>query len=315
MRIGASFALSVVAAVGGAPARRQTCRFRRHEGIKAAVAKLMNATRQRRRAHTMRQARQLHSTFAAVVARLSSLTEAIEQSQASAQSAIEIVRAEGRLAYERLTLLSSTNASPLVKDLSISIPVGARVLVTGPNQAAGVALFRATAGLSPSGSGRIVRPGANKMGFLPQRPYLPPGTLRQVLDGAERADALSDDRLFTLLRELNFEQVVTQAGGLDSERDWRTLLSLREQQLLAVIHIVLAAPQFVLLDRVGAVLSSDEVQRIFQLLSNSSMTTINIGAADEPRENYDAILECREDGSWAWTTDSQPEKSNGMGSP
>jgi len=253
------------------------------------------------------------STFAAVVARLSSLTEAIEQSQVPTESTIEIVEAEGRLAYEGLTLLSSTNASPLLKDLSISIPVGARVLVTGSNQAAGVALFRATAGLSPSGSGRIIRPGASRMGFLLQRPYLPPGTLRQVLDGAGDADELSDDRLFTLLSELNLEQVVTQAGGLDAKRDWRTLLSLREQQLLAVIHIVLAAPQFVLLDRVGAVLSSDEVQRIFQLLGNSSMTTINIGAADEPREDYDAILECRDDGSWAWT-DSQPEKSSGMGS-
>ena len=80
-----------------------------------------------------------------------------------------------------------------------------------------------------------------------------------------------------------------------------------------MIHIVLTAPQFVLLDRVGAVLSSDEVQRIFQLLSNSSMTTINFGAADEPRDFYDAILECRDDGSWAWT-DLQPEKSSGMGS-
>jgi vitamin B12/bleomycin/antimicrobial peptide transport system ATP-binding/permease protein len=112
------------------------------------------------------------------------------------KSAIEIAEVDGRLAYERLTLSSSTNASPLLKDLSISIPVGARVLVTGPNQAAGIALFRATAGLSPSGSGRIVRPDADRMGFLPQRPYLPPGTLRQVLDGAGHADEPSDDRLF-----------------------------------------------------------------------------------------------------------------------
>jgi hypothetical protein len=48
--------------------------------------------------------------------------------------------------------------------------------------------------------------------------------------------------------------------------------------------------------------------------SNSTVTTINIGTADEPRDVYDAILECRDDGSWAWATDSQPEKSSGMGS-
>ena len=81
-----------------------------------------------------------------------------------------------------------------------------------------------------------------------------------------------------------------------------------------MIHIVLAAPRFVFLDRVGTVLSFDEVQKILQLLSNSSMTAINFGAADEPRDVYDAILECRDDGGWAWT-DSQPDKSRGMGSP
>src|SRR5271166_6197065 len=254
------------------------------------------------------------STFAAVVARLSSMLEAIEQPQTAAGSTIEIVEAEGRVAYERLTLLNSTNAGPLLKEMSISIPVGTRVLISGSNQAAGVALFRATAGVAIAGAGRILRPRLKDICFLPQQPYLPPGTLRQILEDGEHGSAISDDRIFTLLRELNLEQVVTQAGGLDSERDWRTLLPLREQQLLAVTHIVLAAPRFVLLDRVGTVLSSDEVQKILQLLRNSSITAINFGAADEPRDVYDAILECRDDGGWAWT-DSQPEKRRGMGSP
>ena len=252
------------------------------------------------------------STFAAVVARLSALIEAIERRQTAAGSTIEIVESEDRVAYERLTLQTSTNADPLLKDLSLAIPVGARVLVTGQNEAAGVALFRATAGLSPVGSGRIMRPGADRLGFLAQRPYLPPGTLRQVLEDAARAEDVSDNRLHALLRELNLERVLTEAGGLDSERDWRTRLSLREQQLLALIQIVLAAPRFVLLDRVGGVLISGEVQRVFQLLSKCSMTTINFSSADEPRDVYDAILECREDGGWAWT-DSLPQKSSAVG--
>src|SRR5208337_3237233 len=98
------------------------------------------------------------STFAAVVARLSSMLEAIEQPQTAAGSTIEIVEAEGRVAYERVTLLTSTNAGPLLKELSISIPVGTRVLISGSNRAAGVALFRATAGVAIAGAGRILRP-------------------------------------------------------------------------------------------------------------------------------------------------------------
>ena len=155
---------------------------------------------------------QSFSTFAAVVGRLSSLTDAIEQSQAPTRSTIETVEAEGRLAYERLTLRSSTNGGPLLNELSTTIPVGSRVLVTGPNQAAGVALYGATAGLATAGSGRIIRPGADAIRFLAQRPYLPPGTLRQILEDGEHGSAISDDRIFTLLRELNLEQVITQAG-------------------------------------------------------------------------------------------------------
>jgi putative ATP-binding cassette transporter len=241
------------------------------------------------------------STFAAVVARLSSLMEAFEQSQTTTGSAIEMVEAEGRVAYERLTLLSAQNGSPVLKDLSISIPFGTRVLLTGSNQAAGVVLFRATAGLSSAGAGRIIRPGAEGILFLAQRPYLPPGTLRQVLVRPLHEGEISDERIFGLLRELHLEQAVTRAGGLDTEQDWETLLSLREQQLLAFIHVLLAAPRFAFLDRVDTELGADQVHTIRRMLSERSITYINNAEADDSRDLYDAVLECGEDGGWTWT--------------
>jgi putative ATP-binding cassette transporter len=242
------------------------------------------------------------STFAAVVARLSSLVAAIEQSHTTTGSAIEIDdKAEGRLAYERLTLLSAQNGSPVLKDLSISIPFGTRVLFTGSNQAAREALFRATAGLSTAGAGRIIRPGADKILFLAQRPYLPPGTLRQILVRTLCEGEISDERIFGLLRQLHLEQALARAGGLDMEQDWETLLSLSEQQLLACIHILLAVPQFAFLDRVDTTLSAEQVHKILHLLSETSITYINNGEADDSRELYDAVLEFGEDGGWTWT--------------
>jgi putative ATP-binding cassette transporter len=240
------------------------------------------------------------SNFAAVVGRLSSMTDAIERPHTPAGSAIEVVEADGRLAYERLTLLSAT-AGALLKDLSISIPVGTRVLVTGSNQAAGVALCRATAGVTTPGSGRILNPGPGKIRFVAQRPYLPPGTLRQVLEDGAQTDQGSDERIFALLRELGLEQIASEAGGLDTEKDWGTLLSLSEQQLLAVTHILLKAPLFVFLDRLGATLNSDQVRMVLQRLARSSITYVSIGTPRESVELFDAILECNDDGGWAWT--------------
>ncbi|MGM4881855.1 ABC transporter ATP-binding protein/permease [Rhizobium leguminosarum] len=241
------------------------------------------------------------STFAAVVARLSSLMEAIEQVRAPVGSGIAIVEEKGRLAYETLTLLSSASEVPFVKDLSVSIPIGMRVLITGPAQAARVALFRATAGISFKGSGRIIRPGPDDILFLPQRPYLPTSTLHQILVRNVRSSKIPDDRIIQLLHELNLERVLAQAGGLHAEKDWEKLLSLQEQQLLALVNILLAAPQFVFLDRIDTTLGLEQFPRILQILSDNSITCINNAETDVLRDCHDAVLECGEDGSWTWT--------------
>ena len=123
------------------------------------------------------------SNFAAVVSRLSSLLEAIEKSHLTELATIETVKRDGPLTYEGLTLNSPGSELSLIKELSVSIPFGVNVLVDGATHAPGAALFRATAGMPTQGTGRINRP-ADVM-FLPQRPYLPSGTLREMLVNPE----------------------------------------------------------------------------------------------------------------------------------
>ncbi|MGO7836979.1 ABC transporter ATP-binding protein/permease [Rhizobium johnstonii] len=241
------------------------------------------------------------STFAAVVARLSSLMEAIERAATPANAGIEVVEGKERLAYEQLTLLHATNSVPIVKNVSISIPLGTRVLITGPAQDAQAALFRATAGISFKGSGRIIRPAADDILFLPQRPFLPTGTLRQILVRNERAGKIPDDRIVQILRELNLEHVLEQAGGLNTVQNWEILLSPQEQQLLAFISILIAAPQFAFLDRLDATVGLERLHTIMQMLSESSITYINNAETAALRDYHDAVLECGEDGGWVWT--------------
>ena len=181
------------------------------------------------------------SNFAAVVDRLNSLVEALERSPAPTTAGIEIKEEDQRLAYEELTLLSPPDNQPVLKDLSISIPVGSRILIRGRNETGKAALFKATAGLWISGQGRIVRPPARGIAFLAERPYLPPGGLREVLLPAEPKHSISDQEINALLHELELESVLARAGGLDVEQDWGTLLSVGEQRLLAFVHIVLVS--------------------------------------------------------------------------
>jgi len=240
------------------------------------------------------------SSFAAVVSRLGSLADAMEQAQSPAAASIDMIEDEARVAYERLTLLSPRSDHVLVRELSVSVPRGTRVLIVGPNDAAKVALFRATAGIWENGSGRIVRPGLDAVFFLPERPYLPPGTLRDVLVRTGREGVIGDEQIATLLHVLGLEPVLERTGGLDVERDWDDVLSLGEQQLLSVARVILAAPRFVFLERPRRALGSEEADRILGLLSERSITYLTLGDGSDGLDDYDAVLELAGDGGWTW---------------
>jgi vitamin B12/bleomycin/antimicrobial peptide transport system ATP-binding/permease protein len=240
------------------------------------------------------------SSFAAVLARLDSMIDAIEGKSSSEGDIIERVQEDARVAYEHLTLVSSQESQILLKDLSISIPFGTRVLISGSNEAAKVALFRASAGLATGGQGRIIRPGPDDMLFLAERPYLPPGTLRDVLVRTVLDDKISNDRLLTLLKEMNLEPVLARSPGLDTEQDWGTFLSLGEQQLLAFTRILLAEPRFVFVDRAGTALRPDQVRKVLQRLTEHSITYLFIGESDDLIDLYDAVLEIHGPAQWEW---------------
>lgn len=237
------------------------------------------------------------SNFAAVVSRLSSLLEAIERTHTSDESRIELEEQKGQFAFERVTL-RLPNGSPLLNDLSISIPAGSRVLVTGASPAVGVALFRAAAGIPVAGAGRIIRPGPEDLMFLPQRPYLTPGSLRQILLPPGEVSATSDARLRQVLRELGLEELAGDVEGLGKEQNRE--ISLGDQQLLAIAKVLLSKPQFVFMDRVESMLRQDQFDRVLHLFSAKSITCVNNGERSNKRDLYDAVLECHEDGQWAW---------------
>jgi putative ATP-binding cassette transporter len=239
------------------------------------------------------------STFAAVIARLSALVGAVEKGPPPARTEVAVVGAEGRIAYDGLTLFSPEGGSEVLRSLTADIPRGTRVLVVGPNEAARIALFRATSGIWPAGVGTLVRPPLDTIFFLPQRPYLPPGTLRDLLlTGPEQV--ITGEQITTALRDVGLDTVPARAGGLDSEHDWSAILSLGEQQLLALTRLILARPTFAILDRVNAALKPAQVRQALRRLDENSITYITLAEDAELVELYDAVLEIEADGTWRW---------------
>ena len=240
------------------------------------------------------------SSFAAVIVRLSALVGAVEKEPASSRMAIAVVVTDRHIAYKELTLFSSEDGRELVKNLSVDIPRGTRVLVIGSNEAARTALFHATAGIWPAGVGTLIRPPLDAIFFLPQRPYLPPGTLRDVLLRTGQEQVITDDQITSALHNAGLDSVLARAGGLNSEHDWSTMLSLGEQQLLAFTRLTLARPSFAMLDRVNSSLNATQLRQALRILDENSITYIAFAEDAESVAFYDAVLEIDADGTWSW---------------
>ena len=239
------------------------------------------------------------SSFTAVLSRLNNLWEAMEHTQEGQYPKIELIETgDKQITYQNLTLRSTENNRVLLNNLSLSIPHGMKLLIAGPNEAAKLALFRATAGIFDHGEGKIIRPSLDSIRFLPQRAYLYPGTLRELLLRSGEEHTISDERMLNTMRELGLGTVLARVGGLDVEQNWESTLSLGEEQLLAFTRLVLAKPEFAFLDRVYTALTPDQASQLLLMLSMCSISYIAMDEAGNMPQLYDAILEIGLDGSW-----------------
>ena len=241
------------------------------------------------------------STFAAVIARLSAMVGAVDNRPSSARTAVEVVGADSRIAYDGLTLFSPDGGREVLKNLTAEIRRGTNVLVVGPNEGARIALFRATASIWPAVEGTLVRPQLDDIFFLPQRPYLPPGTLRDVLGRSGQEQVITDGQITSALNDVGLGSIQERVGGLDTERDWSTVLSLGQQQLLAITRLIFLRPAFALLDRVTESLKPAQLREILRRFDENSITYITFAEDAESVELYDAVLEIDSDGGWTWS--------------
>jgi len=244
------------------------------------------------------------SSFAAVIQRLINLWYVIELAQTETVSGLDVREEDDEVVYQDVTLFSPSDKRVLIRDLSLTIPHGMRVLVTGED-AARDALFKATAGINDAGTGLVKRPPLDRILFLPERPYLPPGTLRQSLSTIHMAKKNTDAEILEVLEMLGVAHVVTRAGGLDVEHDWDTLLSAHEQRFVSFARILLANPRFAVMANPGRDLDSATRGQVFKLLKDRGITLITMGhlgkrERDDHASNYDGVLELGEAGEWHW---------------
>jgi putative ATP-binding cassette transporter len=249
------------------------------------------------------------SSFTAVLARLTSLIDLSEQARAAETKASAFPRDDGQIAYRRLTLRAMNSDHVLVRDLSLTIPQGKNVLVVGPDETVRTALFRATAGLWPASEGHIVRPRLEQVLFLTERPYLPPGPLRELFmrpwaeeghpeDRNPEDNDFPEVRILDALRILEIESVLKRFGGWDARQTWESALTLTEQQLFGVARLLIAHPRFAFLDKPSSTLSPEQIRWVLRLLKEHSISYVVFEENADHLEGYHLLLELEKTGYW-----------------
>ena len=238
------------------------------------------------------------SSFAAVTERLNKISDAIDQAEIPAEGAIEVVPDDSRVAYEKLTLWKPGKPNPLIRDLTLVIPRGTNLLITGPDADAKTALFLATAGVWEKGEGRVIRPAGDGICFVPKHPLAVRCGLRSQLVIGYPGKQFTDQELTDVLKRVGLERMVARVGGLEPEHDWPNVLAAEENRLLAIARVLLAAPRFVFLDRMDGDLSPEQIAHVYDLFSESGISYLTAGEHASLHAHHDATLSIPGDGSW-----------------
>lgn len=178
---------------------------------------------------------------------------------------------------------------PLLRGVKLEAKPHDAVLINGPNGAGKSTLLRALAGLWPFRRGRVALDRERAL-FLPQRPYLPLGTLREALLYPSEDETIPDAELKSALHAVGL-------GALDSElgssENWGQRLSLGEQQRLAFARVLLMKPAVVFLDEASSALDETAEAALYRLVRQAPWrpTVVSVGHRDTLRQFHDSVLE------------------------
>jgi len=217
----------------------------------------------------------------AALHRVARFREALDDLPAVEEGSPEIERVlhpDGYLAFEGVRILLP-DGHIVIEDASASVTPGERVLIVGETGAGKSTLFRAVAGLWPWGSGRILTPAPESMAFLPQRPYLPLGTLRNAVVYPSPPDAFSDAEVGQALECCDLGNLIPKLDKFDR---WDKELSLGEQERLAFARLLLHKPGWVFLDEATAALDEDSQGRVMGLFRNELKNTTVLSVGHRP---------------------------------
>ena len=246
------------------------------------------------------------SSLAAVTTRVGTFWDSIERASGPHGPSDQLVEFEDgpSVAFKGVTLLTPTRKQTIVRNLSVHLGPGDRLLVTGPSGSGKSSLLRLLGGLWSHGSGVVQRPAALECMFIPQRPYMPLGTFREQFLYGTHLERVDDAELTRAIGLVGLEGTVARIGDLDREEDWKSLLSVGEQELFAFARVLIGRPRFLFLDEASGAVDVDRRQAFYEQLQGLGICYLSTGPRPALERFHNRVLEL--DGSGGWTLADLP---------
>ena len=236
--------------------------------------------------------------FTAGISRLEGFQSKVEQVSQQAPQQETLHAGTNAIVVRHADLTPPGSSTPILRDLSLSVSEADRLLVVGPSGCGKTSLLRMISGLWAPSRGAVERPATGELLFIPQKPYMLLGSLREQLCYPTDESRFSDDQLRHVLEEVNLATLSARYPDFDVKQDWPRILSLGEQQRLAFGRLLLNAPRFAVLDEATSALDVATVDHLYALLRQRELAVISIGHRPTLKDYHDTVLELSGDGGW-----------------
>ena len=241
------------------------------------------------------------AAFSASISRLEGFqgkVEAIAGGAAAGQGGDAAALRSDAILVSHADLVPPRSSRTLIHDLSLEVDRNQRLLVVGPSGCGKTSFLRMVSGLWPPAAGQVQRPGEGELLFIPQKPYMLLGSLREQLCYPLQPERFSDAQLRHVLEQVRLPELVQRYPDLDIKQDWPRLLSLGEQQRLAFARLLLNGPRFVVLDEATSALDVATEKHLYELLCQREMAFVSVGHRPTLTAFHDTVLELDGQGGW-----------------
>ncbi|XP_063532468.1 ATP-binding cassette sub-family D member 3 isoform X2 [Cydia strobilella] len=212
-----------------------------------------------------------------------------------APGAGRIIYQDKIIRFDRVPLVTP-NGDVLIKELSFEVKSGINVLVCGPNGCGKSSMFRMLGELWPIFGGTLTKPPKGKLFYVPQRPYMTLGTLRDQVIYPQTRDEMvrrgrTDAQLNRFLEIVQLAYLTSREGGWDAVEDWMDVLSGGEKQRIAMARLFYHEPQFAILDECTSAVSVDVEGQMYQYCREMGISLFTVSHRKSLWKHHDHYLQ------------------------